>query len=224
MMQENRKRNLFVRIAPFVLAPLLFGIDALLLSLGNYTGPWYYILYFLSHFLSVGAVFLALHLVFRAAAERKMPRALTAAIPILASLSVYHVAISFYNVYAVLYEEATTAVVNALLSLVVDSLLFEWLLTLLTALLAYLLFLRGEPTPAGKRSARIFSALIYFAYLAIGRVYEFLSVLSAHFGFVDEKTTVSALVFFGSDLLLAAFGYLVLFLSDIIALKGTMAK
>jgi len=41
---------------------------------------------------------------------------------------------------------------------------------------------------------------------------------------VDEKTTVSVLVFFGSDLLLAAFGYLVLFLSDKLFLKKVEAK
>ncbi len=223
-MQENRKSNLFVRIAPFVLAPLLFGISALLLSLGDYMGPWYYILYFLSHFLSVGAVFLALHLVFKASAERKMPKALTAAIPLLTSLSVFHVAISIYEAYFLHYEEASTTAIYALLSLFTDSLLSEWLLTLLTAVLAYLFFLRGEPTKASRRSAWIFSALIYFVYLAAGRVFEFLSILSAHFGFVDEKTTVSVLVFFGSDLLLAAFGYLVLFLSDKLSLKKVEAK
>jgi len=116
-MQENRKSNLFVRIAPFVLAPLLFGISALLLSLGNYMGPWYYILYFLSHFLSVGAVFLALHLVFKASAERKMPKALTAAIPLLTSLSVFHVAISIYEAYFLHYEEASTTAIYRLAAL-----------------------------------------------------------------------------------------------------------
>lgn len=224
MIRENPKRNLFTLIAPLVAAPLLFGIGALLLTLREASGPWYYILYFLLRFLTAGVLFLALHFTFRACPERGMPRALRAAIPLLASLSAYHFAISFFDMYAVRYEEGAAAIVYALLSLVTDSLLSEWLLLILTATAVYLFFLRGEPTPAGKRSARLFSALIYFAFIAFGRVSEFFSFLSVHFGFADEKTTLSFLLFLGADLLLAAFVYLVLLLSDKITAKGSVTK
>ena len=85
---------------PIVSAPILFGIGVLLLSVGDGAGAWYYLLYALLHILSTALFFLGLHRVFRAIPTRGMPRALTAAIPILASLSVYHFVIAFYDAYA----------------------------------------------------------------------------------------------------------------------------
>ena len=199
---------------PVSAAPVLFGIGVLLLRISEEAGAWYYVLYFLLHILSTALFFIGLHRVFRAIPTRGTPRALTAAIPILVSLSVYHFAIAFYDAFSVQYEDGGAALLYALLSLLTDSLLSEWLLLLLCAALAYAFFLRREESPADRRSARLLSALVYFAFLLIGRVSEFLSYKSAHLGVASEKATVSFLLFAGSDLLLAALGYLVLFLCD----------
>ena len=212
-MQEKLKRAvaspLFI---PIVSAPVLFGIGFLLLSVGNGDGAWYYVLSFLLHVLSAVLFFLGLHRAFRAIPTRGMPRALTAAIPILISLSVYHLAIAFYDAFAVQFESAGTALLYALLSFFTDALLSEWFLLLLTAAAAYLFFLRGEATRSDRRAARLLSALLYFAYLLVGRVSEYLSYKSAHLGVAVESATVSFLLFAGSDLVLAALGYLALFL------------
>lgn len=200
--------------AAMVSAPVLFGIGALLLSLGNYDGPWYYILYFLLHILSAGAYFFALHFVFHAIPERGFARSLSRAIPLLVSLSVYHFAIAFYDAFAVQFEDAPDALLYALLSLFTDSIVAEWLLLVLSALAAWIFFLRFEPTPARRRAAWLLSALIYFAYLSVGRVAEFVSFRASRFGVAGEGATVSFLLFAGSDLLISAVGFLVLFLSD----------
>ena len=214
-MQEKLKRALRSPLfLPIVSAPVLFGIGVLLLSVGEGAGAWYYLLYALLHILSTALFFFGLHLVFRAIPTRGMPRALTAALPILISLSVYHLAIAFYDAFAVQFESAGAALLYALISLLTDSLLSEWLLLLLSAAAAYLFFLRGEGTPSDKRSARLLSATLYLAYLLVGRVSEFLSYKAAHFGVAGEKATVSFLLFAGSDLALAALGYLVLFLCE----------
>lgn len=205
---------------PIVAAPVLFGISALILSLRYYNGAWYYALYFLLHFLSAGLFFFALHRLFFSCETRGFPRALTSAIPLLVSLSVYHFAIAFYDAYVVQFEDAPTALVYALLSLFTDSLLSEWLLLFLSFAAAYFFFLRGGATPSGRQAARLLSALLFFAYLSIGRIAEFVSYRSAHFGVAGEKTTVSFLLFAGADLLFSAFGYLVLFLSDKAAEKN----
>ena len=214
-MQEKLRRviasPLFLSI---VSAPILFGIGVLLLSVGGGEGAWYYVLYFLLHIFSTVLFFFGLHRVFREIPTRGMPRALTAAIPILVSLSVYHLAIAFYDAFAVQYESAGTALLYALLSFFTDSLLSEWLLLLLTAAAAYLFFLRYEATPSDNRSARLLSALLFFAYLLVGRISEYLSYKSAHLGVAVESATVSFLLFAASDLALAALGYLLLFLSD----------
>ena len=213
-MQAKRKQLILSLIA----APLLFGLGVLLLSLDDYEGVWYYVLYFLSHFLTAGFYFLALHFVYSACPDRK--RAFLSALPLLGSLSVYHLAIAFYESYAVWYEEAFPSVVYALLALFTDAILAEWLLLLFTALAAYLFFLRGDLTQAKTRAAWLLSALIYFTYLLVGRVTEFVSFTSAHFGFADETTTTSFVAFLGTDLLIAAFGYLTLFLADRTEKKG----
>ncbi|MBO4283927.1 MAG: hypothetical protein J5958_04805 [Clostridia bacterium] len=199
---------------PIVSAPILFGIGVLLLSVGDGAGAWYYLLYALLHILSTALFFLGLHRVFRAIPTRGMPRALTAAIPILASLSVYHFVIAFYDAYAVQYEDGGAALLYALLSLLTDSLLSEWLLLLLCAALSYLFILCRDTTPSDKQSARLLSALVYFAFLLVGRISEFLSYKAAHLGVASEKATASFLLFAASDLALAAFGYLVLLLLD----------
>ena len=199
---------------PIVAAPVLFGLAALLLTLDGYDGAWYYVLYFFSHILTTCVFFFGLCLVFRACPTRGMPRALTAAIPTLVSLSVYHVAIAFFDAYVLRYEDGGAAIVYALLSLFTDSIVGEWLLLLLAAIVAYLVFLRGEPGQANKRAARLLAALLYFVYLSVGRFSEFFSYRSARLGIADETTTVTVLLFWGSDLLFAAIGYLVLFLSE----------
>ncbi len=61
-MRNPIRSPLFV---PLVSAPVLFGIAALILSLGSYDGPWYYVLYYLLHVLAAGLYFFALHLFFR---------------------------------------------------------------------------------------------------------------------------------------------------------------
>lgn len=213
-MREHLKKSVSASLfLPVVAAPVLFGLGVLLLNLGDDRGAWYYILYFLTHLLSATVFFYGAHRVFSACPSRRMPRALTAAIPILVSLSVYHFAIAFYDAYAVQYEDAPTAFLYALLSLFTDSIVGEWLLLLLSTLAAYLFFLRGEDASTRTPSARLLTATLYFAYLLVGRVAEFLSYKSAHLGIASEKATVSFLLFAGFDLLLSAFGYLVLFLS-----------
>ena len=216
------QKKLWNPILPIASAPVLFGLGVLLLSFGDSQGAWYYILYFLLHVFSTALFFLAMHRVFFARSSRGMPRALSAAVPLLASLSVYHFAIAFFDAFVVQYEEAPAALLYALLSLFTDSLLFEWLLLLIIVFAAYLFFLRGKNADARKPSAWLLAATLYFAYLLVGRVSEYLSYKSAHLGVAGEKTTVSFLLFAGFDLLLSAFGYLVLFLSDRIARKGAV--
>lgn len=210
-MKKPIRSPLFVAI---VSAPVLFGIGALLLSFGNYEGPWYYILYFLLHILAAGAYFFGLHLFFRALPERGVMRAIAAAIPMLVSLSVYHFAIAFYDAFAVQFEDAPAALLYALLSLFTDSLVAEWLLLFLSAVAAWFFFLRGGETTARRRAAFLLSALLFFAYLSVGRVVEFVSFCASRFGVAGESATVSFLLFAGSDLLISALGFLVLFLSD----------
>ena len=89
----------------------------------------------------------------------------------------------------------------------------EWLLLLLSAAAAYLFFLRGEVAPEDERAAHLLCAVVYLAYLLVGRVSEFLSHVSAHLGVATENATVSFLLLSGADLLLSAFVYLVLYLS-----------
>ena len=209
-MKKMIRSPLFV---PIVSAPILFGIAALLLSLGNYDGAWFYVLYFLLHGLSAALFFLALNRAFRALPRRGVLRGLLFAIPILVSLSVYHAVIAFFDAYVVQFEDAPAALFYALLSFLTDSLFSEWLLLGVTYAACYLFFLRKSPTPLHKRAAELLAALLYFAFQAVGRITEFLSFRSARFGVVDEKTTLSFLLFLGSDLLLAAVGYLVLALS-----------
>lgn len=216
-MRNPIRSPLFV---PLVSAPVLFGIAALILSLGNYDGPWYYALYYLLHVLAAGLYFFALHLFFRDLSGKGSGRAFAAGLPILISLSVYHLAIAFFEAYVVEFEEAPTAIVYALLSLFTDSILGEWLPFALTAVAARLFFLRGKETPAGKRAAWLLASLVYFLFLLVGRIAEFRSYMSARLGVADEKTTVSFLLFVGIDLLFAALGYLVLFLFDRSANKG----
>ena len=196
-----------------VAAPVLFGIAALILMLPEYDGPWYYVLYYLLHVLSAGAYFFALHLAFARLPE-KGARGFKAAIPMLLSLSVYHFAIAFFDAYAVQYEEGGGAFVYALLSLFTDSILVEWGLLALSYFCGWLLFLRGEATPARRRAAFLLSALLYFAYLSAGRVTEYLSYRSARFGVADEGTVFVFLLFSAADLLISALGFLILFLGD----------
>ena len=216
-MKKLIRSPLFV---PIVSAPILFGIAALILSLGNYDGPWYYVLYYLLHILAAGLYFFALHLFFRDLAKKGLGRAPVSGLPVLISLSVYHVAISFFEAYVVEYEDMPTAVIYALLSLFTDSIVGEWLLFALSAFAAWLFFFRRGETPSGKRAAWLLSALVYFLFLLVGRIAEFSSYLSGRIGIADEKTTVSFLLFIGIDLLFAAGGYLVLFLFDRSANKG----
>ena len=197
-----------------VAAPVLFGIGALVLSLPEYDGPWYYFLYYLLHVLSAGAFFYGLHRAFRTLPDRGAARGFTAAIPVLLSLSVYHFAIAFFDAYAVQYEEGSGALVYALLSLFTDSILAEWGLLALLYFCGWLLFLRGEATPARRRAAFLLSALLYFAYLSAGRVTEYLSYRSARFGVADEETVFVFLLFSAADLLISALGFLILFLGD----------
>ncbi|MBP5429154.1 MAG: hypothetical protein J6Z04_07735 [Clostridia bacterium] len=219
-MRENLKKAVSSPLfLPVVAAPVLFGLGVLLLRIGDGRGAWYYILYFLTHTLSAALFFYGAHRVFSACPSRRMPRALTAAFPILISLSVYHFAIAFFDAYAVQYEDGAAAFLYALLSLFTDSVIAEWLLLLLSTLAAYLFFLRGEDADARTPSAWLLTATLYFAYLLVGRVSEYLSYKSAHLGIANEKTTVSFLLFAGFDLLLSAFGYLVLFLSGRAARK-----
>lgn len=200
---------------PILAAPVLFGIGFLLLSLREgYEGPWYYALYILQHFLSAAFYFYGLHRVFRAIPTRGMPRALTGAIPILVSLSVYHFAIAFFDNYAVMFYEASTSFLYAFLSLLTDSIAAEWLLLFFTAFFAYLFFLRRGSDATYKRAAGVLSALLYLAFLAVGEIAEYLSYVSSHFGFADEKTTRSFLLILGFDLLLSAAGFLLLRLFD----------
>ena len=216
-MKKMIRSPLFV---PVVSAPVLFGIAALLLSLGNYQGPWYYVLYYLLHALNAGLWFYALHLFFRELPEKGSGRAFASGLPVLISLAVYHVAIAFYDAFVIEYEEVPTAIVYALISLVTDAIVGEWLLFLLAAVAARLFFYRGDPTPDGKRAAWLLSSLIYFVFLLVGRVTEFVSFLSGRLGIADETTTRSVLLFIGGDLLISAVGYLILFLSDRAASKG----
>lgn len=216
-MKKMIRSPLFV---PIVSAPVLFGIAALLLSLGNYEGPWYYVLYYLLQTLNAGLWFFALRLVFRDLSEKGFGRALLSGFPILISLTVYHVAIAFYDAYVVQFEEALPSVVYALLSLVTDAIVGEWLLFLLAFVASWLFFFRRGETLSGKRAAWLLSALVYFVFLFVGRLTEFISFLSGRLGIADEKTTVSFLVFVGTDLLISAFGYLVLFFSDRAKAKG----
>jgi len=210
---------------PILAAPVLFGIGVLLLSLREgYDGAWFYVLYFLLQILSATLFFFGVHRVFRAIPTPGMPRALTGAIPILVSLSVYHLAIAFYDAYVAQFEEAPTAVVYALLSFFTDSLVAEWALLFLSVFAAYLIFLRGEATPAKRRAARILTALFYFAYLAVGRIAEFRSYVKGHFNVADEKATVSFLLLAGFDLLLAAFGFFLLCFWGRTKRKGEIAE
>lgn len=215
-MKKMIRSPLFV---PVVSAPILFGIAALILSLGNYDGPWYSVLYYLLHALTAGLWFYALYLVFRAIPDKGFPRALPAGFPILISLTVYHAAIAFYDAYAVEFDDMPTAIVIALLSLVTDAIVGEWLLFLVAAFASRLFFLRRGATSSGKRAAWLLSALVYFVFLLYGRISEFVSYLSGRLGIADEKTTVSFLLLIGTDLLISALGYLVLFLSDRFAEK-----
>ena len=213
-MQEKLKRAVVSPLfLPVVAAPVLFGLGVLLLYQRDDAGALYFFLYALQHLLTAALYFLGLHRVFRAIPARGMPRALTAAFPILISLSVYHFSIAFFDAFSVQFEDAPTSLVYALLSLLTDAVVGEWLLLTVSAAAAYLFFLRGEVAPADERAARLLCAVLYLAYLLVGRVSEFLSDVSAHFGVARENATVSFLLMAGADLLLSAFGYLVLFLA-----------
>ncbi len=212
-MQEKLKRAVNSPLfLPVLAAPVLFGLGALLLYQRDGAGALYYVLYSLQHLFTATLFFLGLHRVFRAIPVRGMPRALTAAFPILISLSVYHFAIAFFDAFAVQFEDGPTSLVYALLSLLTDAVVGEWLLLLLSAAAAYLFFLRGEVAPEDERAAHLLCAVVYLAYLLVGRVSEFLSHVSAHLGVATENATVSFLLLSGADLLLSAFGYLVLYL------------
>lgn len=204
---------------PIVSAPILFGIYQLFLLLPeDYEGAWFYVLYYLLQAAMTALFFIGLHRTFCAAETRGFPRALTAAIPILTSLSVYHFGITFYEYYVVSFEEAPTSLLYAFLAFVNDSLFGEWLLLLLTASAACLFFLRKNRLK--KTAAWLFSSAIYLAYRLVGEIAEFVSYLSAHFGVAGEQTVRSFIFLIGGDILISAFGFLVLFLANRAAQKS----
>lgn len=206
-------------VIPVLSALVLFGIFTLIELLPEeYDGAWFYALYYASHLLMTFLYFLGLHRVFRAAETRGFPRALTAAIPVLAVLSVYHFAAVFYEYYVVYFEEAQTSLLYAALAFLNDSLLSEWGLLLLSASTACLFFLRQRRLR--KTAAWILSSALYLAYRLVGEIAEFLSYRSAHFDVVGDRTLLTFMLFVGADVLLTAFGFLVLFLSDRSARKA----
>ena len=90
---------------PLFGAPILFGMGALALYLREYGGAWYSSVYYLLHALMTVLLFYGLHRAFSACRKVGPFRAVSAGIPALLSLSVYHFAIAFFDYFVVQIED-----------------------------------------------------------------------------------------------------------------------